>query len=471
MLPMFLAMVDGTIVAAALPAIAGDLGDPAQISWVVIAYLIAATIASPVYGRLGDILGRKRLLAGALIVVIVASLLCALSVNVTMLIAARLLQGFGGGGLMTLSQALIGEAVPPRQRARYGGILAAVAVFSTGFGAVAGGYLTQHLGWRSVFFVGVPVGLLALLLVRRLKPVTPTPQPFRFDAAGLILFIVFITSAMVMFRQVQELDASIILPVLGLLSLSIVAVLLLVWRERRAAHPLFPISLFRDPTIWRSDVLALCHGASLVSLITFLPIYLRVGLGSDSGEIGLSLLPVTAGVPIGSIITGQLIGWTGRTAVFPSFGLVVVVALFAVVALWLPRFDATHLSVILGLIGLFMGTVMGVVQITVQSAAGPGMLGTATASVQFSRSIGAALGTALVGAVLFASMKASNGDSAALFATILQQGPDALAKLPAGQAASFQSEVVNAFRAAYAAIGAFCAVAMVLAWTLPLRRI
>lgn len=468
---MFLAIVDGTIVAAALPAIAGDLGQPDRISWIVIAYLISSTISSPVYGRLGDIFGRKRLMAGALVVVMAASVLAGFAVSVEMLILARVVQGLGGGGLMTLSQALIGEAVPPRERARYTSILATTGVFSTAFGAVAGGFLTQHLGWRSVFFTMVPIGLFALLMLRRLKTGQPNPQPFRFDAAGLLLFVVFIVSAMVMFRQIQVFKAEIILPALGLLAVSVLAIVLLVWRERRAPHPLFPISLFREPSIWRSDVLALCHGAALVSLITFLPIYLRVGLGADAGTIGLFLLPVTVSVPLGSIMTGLLVSATGRTAVFPSIGLIfVVVALFGV-AYWLRALDGAHLSMLLAVVGLFMGTVMGVVQLTVQSAAGANMLGTAAASVQFSRTIGAALGTALVGTVVFATMTAMDPDATDVVATILQQGPEILATLDPARAAVIRAEIVGAFRAAFAAIGIFVTVAMVIAWTLPLRRL
>src|SRR5690606_4149759 len=159
MLPMFLAIVDQTIVAAALPAIAGELGSVERVSWIVIAYLVATTISAPVYGRLGDHVGRRPLMLVALLIVVVASILCGLSQSVEMLTAARILQGLGGGGLLTLSQALIGETMPPRDRARYQGFLATVGVGSSAFGAVIGGLLTEYVGWRSVFFVGVPIGL------------------------------------------------------------------------------------------------------------------------------------------------------------------------------------------------------------------------------------------------------------------------------------------------------------------------
>jgi predicted MFS family arabinose efflux permease len=282
---------------------------------------------------------------------------------------------------------------------------------------------------------------------------------------------VFIVSAMVMFRQIQTFKAEVILPALALLAVSVVAVVLLVRRERRTPHALFPIVVFRNPSIWRSDVLALCHGAALVSLITFLPIYLRVGLGADAGTIGLFLLPVTVSVPVGSILTGVLISFTGRTAIFPSFGLIVVVASLASVAYWLRSFDGMHLSLMLGLVGMFMGTVMSVVQLTVQQAAGREMLGTAAASVQFSRTIGAALGTALVSTVVFATMSALDPSATDVVASILQQGPEILKTLAPARAAVIETEIVDAFRAAFLTIGIFAAVAMVLAWTLPMRRL
>src|SRR6204780_1161813 len=164
MLPMFLAVVDQTIVATALPAIAADTGNVERASWIVVSYLVASTIAAPIYGKLGDAFGRRRLMFVALGVFIGASVLCAASPTIELLALARVLQGLGGGGLMTLSQALIGEAIPPRERARYQGYLAAVAVSANTFGPVAGGYLTEHFGWRSVFLVNLPIGLVAVLL-------------------------------------------------------------------------------------------------------------------------------------------------------------------------------------------------------------------------------------------------------------------------------------------------------------------
>src|ERR1700686_1082802 len=206
MLPMFLAVVDQTIVATALPAIAAATGNVERASWIVVSYLIASTIAAPIYGRLGDIFGRRRLMFVALYVFIVASLFCAAAPTIELLALARVLQGLGGGGLMTLSQALIGEAIPPRERARYQGYLAAVAVSANTFGPVAGGYLTEHFGWRSVFLVNLPIGLVAVVLTRKLENRVPEKSDWRPDPLGLMWFTIFVTTTLLTLEQAQHVD-------------------------------------------------------------------------------------------------------------------------------------------------------------------------------------------------------------------------------------------------------------------------
>lgn len=471
MLPMFLAVVDQTIVATALPAIAGTLGGVERISWIVVGYLVATTVAAPVYGRLGDLLGRRRLMIVALIFFMAASLLCALSTSIEMLTAMRVLQGLGGGGLMTLSQALIGEAVPPRERAHYQGYLAAVMVTSSTFGPVAGGFLTEHFGWQSVFLVNLPIGLLAILLALRLPRRAGSGMAFRFDVTGALLFALFVASVLVLLEQVHRFDGALLPLILALAGLAVAALVLLVWRETSAAEPLLPVALLRTATIWRSDALAACHGAMLVSLLTFLPIYLRVVGGASPAETGLLLLPMTAGIGVGAMITGRAVSRTGRTAIFPSLGLIVVVAGLTVVSLWSRHMTPTQLSWFLGFLALFMGTVMGVVQVTIQSAAGAGQLGAAAATVQFSRALGAALGTAAVGAVLFAALATRDPAAAALFGDLLQGDSTRLLALPAETRLVVQGEIADAFCAAFLTVTAFSALALALAWTIPLRRI
>jgi EmrB/QacA subfamily drug resistance transporter len=471
MLPMFLAVVDQTIVATALPAIAASMGEVERASWVVVSYLVATTIAAPVYGNLGDVFGRRRLMFVALPLFIVASILCAASRSIEMLTAARILQGFGGGGLMTLSQALIGEAFPPRERARYQGYLAAVAVTSNAFGPVAGGYLTQHFGWQSIFLINVPIGLLAIWLTFRLEPHPRSAEPWKFDAPGLLLFALFVAPMLLALEQAQRLDARALPTIIGLVGLTIMAAGLLLWREKRATHPLLPLTLLRQPAIWRSDALAACHGAALVSLITFLPIYLQVVRGLTASQTGLLLVPLTIGIGIGSMITGQMVARTGRTTIFPSVGLVLVTLNLLLFAFWAQYLTIGQLPWVLLMNGLFTGTVMGVVQVTVQNVAGQRLLGEGAASVQFSRSVGAAFGTAAVSAVLFAVLAATDPEAARLFTDLIEHGSSALAALPSARQSVVQSEIAQAFRAAFLTTAGFSALGVVVALSIPVRRI
>jgi EmrB/QacA subfamily drug resistance transporter len=471
MLPMFLAVADQTIVATALPAIASSLGDIERASWVVVSYLIANTIAAPVYGRLGDTFGRRLMMFVALGIFVAGSVLCALAPSILMLTVFRVVQGFGGGGLMTLSQALIGEAIPPRERGRYQGYLAGIAVSSNTFGPVAGGYLTQAFGWQSIFLINIPLGLLAVFFVFRIPPRQGDRRRTMFDAPGLVLFIFFVGPVIVALEQVQRMEVSTLPLALGLLAFGLVSLGLLTWQERITTSPLIPPRLFRQPSIWRADAMAACHGAALVSLITFLPIYLRAVRGASPAETGLILLPLTAGIGIGSMFTGQMVTRTGRTAVFPTYGLMAATMGLVAIAFLAPLMSPTQLAWSFCVIALFMGTVMGVVQVTVQAVSGPRLLGTGAAMVQFSRSVGAAVGTASVAAILFSILSATDRSTASLFGSIIEQGPDVLATLAPARQAAVHAQIGEAFRAAFLTVAAFTGMGTVLAWTLPLRRL
>jgi EmrB/QacA subfamily drug resistance transporter len=471
MLPMFLAVADQTIVATALPSIASDFGEVERVSWVVVSYLIANTIAAPVYGRLGDSFGRRRMMLTALVIFMAGSVFCALAPNLELLTAARVLQGFGGGGLMTQSQALVGETIPPRERGRYQGYLAGVSVSSSTFGPVAGGYLTETFGWRSIFLVNIPLGLVAVLLVLRLATPAADARRTAFDAPGVVLFAMFVSPVILALEQTQRMDAHTLPMILGLLVFGVASLLALVWQEKHSRSPLIPPVLFREPSVWRSDGLAACHGAAMVSLITFLPIYLRAVRGTAPAETGLLLLPLTFGIGLGSLITGQLVTRTGRTAIFPACGYLAATAGLLFLAFWVPHLSLLQLPWVLGGTAVCMGTVMGVVQVTVQAISGQRMLGTGAAMVQFSRSVGAAFGTAAVAAVLFSVLAATDRETASMFGATIDRGPDALATLAPARQAAAQAEIGKAFRAAFVTVACFTSIGAWLAWSMPLRRV
>jgi MFS family permease len=372
---------------------------------------------------------------------------------------------------MTLSQALVGEAIPPRERARYQGYLAGVGVSANAFGPVAGGFMAQHLGWPSIFLINLPLGLIAAVLTLRL-PAHPHPTGrWQIDGWGILLFAGLVAPLILALERAQHLDLTALPTVLGLIALAVVSLVLLIRRELRTASPLLPIALLRQATIWRTDALAACHGAALVSLITFLPIYLIVVRGISPSQTGLLLLPLMIGIGIGSMATGRMVTVSGRTAIFPSYGLILVTLNLLLLALAAPLIGTVQLAWVFLWNGLCMGTVMGVVQVTVQSASGPRMLGEAAASVQFSRSIGAAFGTAAVASVLFAVLAATDKDTAALFGAMMQQGAGVLESLPAARQAIVQAEIAQAFRAAFLVIAGFAGAGAALAMSIPLRRI
>lgn len=471
MLPMFLAVVDQTIVATALPAIAAATGEVERASWIVVAYLIATTIAAPIYGRLGDAFGRKAVMFVALSVFIGASVLCAASPTILTLTLARILQGLGGGGLMTLSQALVGETIPPRERARYQGYLAAVAVCANTFGPVAGGYLTEHFGWQSIFLVNVPIGFGAMLLAMRLPPPRGERLKWKSDPGGLVYFSIFVATLLLGLEQLQHADPAQLPGGVALFVVGLIALVLLVRHENRAESPLIPLKLLRMPEIWHSDAMAACHGAALVSLITFMPVFLEVVRGASPSETGLLLVPLTIGIGAGSLLTGRLVSRTGRTTIFPVTGLILATATLLVLAIWAPDLDNIGIAVILLLNGLFMGPVMGVVQVIVQDAAGAMRLGEAAASVQFSRSMGAAFGTALVGTVLFAFLALRNPQAAHVFVTMVQSLGGGTTSVSPTELAAVHGDIVAAFRAAFLLIAVFTASGCLLAYTNPQRRI
>lgn len=359
---------------------------------------------------------------------------------------------------------MIGESVAPRDRARYQGYLAGVGVTSNAMGPILGGFLTEYFGWRSIFLWSIPLGLLGIFLVSRLPRRTSAPERFKFDYVGLLLFTCFVVSVLVLLDLVQRFALNQALLMAVLLTVALVSLLVLVAVERRSRFPLLPLDLLRDSVIWRANAMAACHGAILVSLLTFLPLYLRVMHGLSPGEIGLLLVPMAVCIGIGSICTGQIVSRTGRTAIFPSIGMSVVTVVLVAAALLAPSIAPNLLSLVLGLMALFMGTVMSVVQVTVQTAAGKARIGAAAAAVQYSRSMGAAFGTASAAAVLFGTLIFLEPTIVPIFAEALQGGE-------AKVVGDVQATSGTAFSAAFLLISALSALGAALAWSLPLRRI
>jgi MFS family permease len=472
MLPVFITISDQTLVASALPDIAADLGQVTLISWVVVIYLMCNTLTAPVYGRLGDLLGRRRMMLVALGVTMLGTALALSAQSLGGLLWGRAIQGLGGGGLMSLAQALIGQHVPPRERGRFQGYLSTITVTATVVGPLLGSLLTHHFGWRAALSISLPLSLIAMGLVLRLPAGGGRGTLRGFDFPGLVWFAAMVAPFLFAIQQVRPVMAggSPVALVAGL-AVSAAGLVLLVRRERRTDSPLFLLPLLARPPIWRAALIAGCHGASFVSFVAFTPIYLVTARGLEQSGVGLMLLCLTLGTGLSGLVTGNLISRTGRTAIFPSLGLSLLVVLLLGFAAFSQHFGQPLLMAWYFAMSVCYGTVMGVMQITAQNAAGQENLGAVASAVQFSRMLGASIGTAVVGVVLFAVLQGGGGDAAGVFVQVLEGDGAGLAAQPAATQAAMRAEIAVAFRAAFLSNAAFTFTGMLAAWSLPVRRI
>ncbi len=423
MLAMLMASLDQTIVSTALPTIVGELGGLQHLSWVVTAYLLAATVSTPIYGKLGDIYGRKGVFQVAIVLFLVGSVLCGLAQNMLELIAFRAVQGLGGGGLMVGAQAIIADVVSPRERGRYQGYFGAVFGLSSIGGPLIGGFFTDHLSWRWVFYVNVPLGILALVVTAVVLRLPPGRVEHRIDILGAALLATGV-SCLVLLTTWGGTQYPWGSPeILGLGIAAIVCLGLFVVAESRAAEPILPLHLFRMRVFVVASAVGFIVGLALFGTITYLPLFLQLVTGASATNSGLLLLPLMGGVLTSSIVSGQVISRTGRYRVFPIAG----TALMGLGMMLLSRIDARTsqgmVSLDMVVLGLGLGLVMQVLVLVVQSSVERGDLGVATSAATFFRSVGGSIGTAIFGAVF------SNALSANLARDL---PPQALARLVGG---------------------------------------
>jgi EmrB/QacA subfamily drug resistance transporter len=398
-LVMLLAALDGTIVATALPTIVTELGGLEHISWITSAYLLAQTVVTPIYGKLGDLLGRKRVLQFAVVLFLAGSALCGLAPSMTALIAFRAVQGLGAGGLIVLTQATIGDVVPPRERGRYQGIFGGVFGLASVAGPLLGGVIVEHVSWRWVFYVNLPIGLLALVVLAITLPATGSRARPVIDylGAGLLALglaaIVLVTSLGGTTWDWASLEVvfTACLGVAGLIAFAAV--------ERRAVEPVLPPALWRERVFSVAGALSLIVGFALFGAVTFLPLYFQTVDGDSPSASGLRLTPMMLGVLITSIGSGQAISRMGRYKAFPIVGTLVM----AIGLLLLSRLNVgtstARSSLYLLVLGLGLGLTMQVLVLAVQNAVPYPVLGAATSGVTLMRGIGGSLGTAVFGSI------------------------------------------------------------------------
>ena len=402
-LPMFMAAIDQTLLATATPAIAASLGGLRDTSWIAVAYLLASAVVVPVYGRLGDLRGRRNMLLGALGVFALGSLACGFAQSLPQLVAARVVQGTGGGGLMMLSQALIAELVTPRERARFQGYFAMVFTSASVGGPVLGGLVVSSLSWRWLFFANLPLAVFAAWRLMRLPRGERHPERSGLqDPVGIGLFFVGMGTALFWLTSVGHHFSWRSGESLALAATAAIALGILARHQARHPAPFLPVELVRERAIAYSVLTTALFAACMFAMVFFLPIYLQLGHHFSPTASGLLLLPLTAGMVTGSMTTGRIVVRTGRPRLLPVFGLSVASA--ALVALGIVPSNTVVVALLGFVTGLGYGTVMPVNQVVAQTVAGRERLGAVAATISLARSVGAATGAALFGALIYAMM-------------------------------------------------------------------
>jgi EmrB/QacA subfamily drug resistance transporter len=402
-LAMLPAVLDQTILATALPVIAGDLGSLSDLSWVVSAYVVAAAALTPLWGKLGDRHGRKRLLEAALVVFVASSAFCAAAQNIDQLIALRVVQGAAAGGLMTLAMAAVGDLVPPRERGRYQGYIAATFAAATVVGPLLGGVIVDHASWRWVFIVNLPVGAAALAGLAARLPAPETERPDRpLDALGTLLLAGATTALLLTCIWGGGRYAWGSGPIVGLIAATALLSLALLLRERRAADPIVPFHLLRTRVIAVASSALFLATASLFAITVFVPLFLQTTTGASPTEAGLLLVPAMLGITVSSTVSGRIIARTGRYKVFPVAGLALMTAALGLLAAVVGKPSQTTTGLGLVVFGLGFGMVTQILVLAVQNSVDRRELGIATATTGFFRALGGAVGAAVLGAVFAA---------------------------------------------------------------------
>jgi EmrB/QacA subfamily drug resistance transporter len=477
MLVMLLAALDQTIVATALPTIVGDLGGLSHISWVVTAYLLAQTAVTPLYGKLGDMYGRKVVLQVGLVIFLAGSALCGISGSLTQLIAFRALQGLGGGGLMVSAQAAIGDVVPPSERGRYTGLFGAVFGLASVAGPLLGGFLTGNLSWRWIFYVNLPLGVIALFVLAAALPAAGARVHHTVDYLGTLLLAAGV-SAIVLAASLGGNSYAWGSPeIIGMVVAGVLLLAVFPLAESRAAEPVLPLKLLANRVFSVTSAVGFVVGFALFGAVTYLPLFLQVVKGASPTGSGLQLLPLMGGLLITSIGSGQIITRTGRYKAFPIAGTAVMTIGLYLLSTMDPSTARGLIYLFMFILGLGLGMVMQVLVLAVQNAVDYSDLGVATSGATLFRSIGGSLGTAVLGAIfsnrLSSELKSALPASAAgHVSSSAGVSPKQIDALPAVLRGDYLHAFTNSLNSVFLVAAIVAVVAFAFSWfirQLPLR--
>jgi len=402
---MFLAALDQTIVATAMPTIGAQLGDFDQLPWIVTSYLLTATAVTPLYGKLSDILGRRTALLIGISVFVIGSVLCALAPTMLMLIIARAIQGLGGGGLISLAQTVIADIVAPKERARYQAYIAGMFATSSIAGPILGGLFAEHLSWTVIFWINLPLGLLAYAMTNSLLRKIPRHErPHRLDVLGAALMIVATLCLLLALTWGGQRFPWLSGPIIGLLACSVLFWALFGIRLRLAVEPLISADLLQNGVVAFGTASAFFGMGVLIGLTIYIPIFLEAAYGLTASQSGFGLVPVMIGTVVGATAAGRVMMHVQHYKRLPMLGLFIGAVALCIAALILEQLPLAGFLVLLTITSLGLGTVLPVTTVAIQNSVSPHSMGTATGVMNFFRSLGGAVMVASFGAIILGNL-------------------------------------------------------------------
>ncbi len=472
-LVVLLASLDQTIVATALPTIVGDLGGLSHLSWVVTAYLLASTITGPLYGKFGDLYGRKGTLQVAIVIFLIGSALCGIAQNMPELISFRALQGLGAGGLLTTTIAVVGDIIPPRDRGKYQGIFGAVFGVSTIIGPLLGGFFVDNLSWRWIFYVNLPIGAVCLLVIAAVFHTRMERVEHAIDYLGAALLAGTLT-CIVLFTSLGGTTFKWRSPEIAvLIALSVVFLALFIFAEKRASEPILPLELFQNRIFSVCAGIGFIIGLALFGSVTYLPLFLQIVKGRSPTSSGLQLTPMMAGLLVTSIVSGRLISRFGRYKPFPVVGTAVATVGMVLLSRLDLHSNTTYTSLAMVVLGLGLGMVMQVLVLAVQNAVDYRNMGVATAGSLLFRQVGGSIGIAVFGAIFSNRLR---GEVASRLPPGVQPpktvSPAVIRALPPAAHEAYVHAVAAALHPVFVVASVIAAVSFLLTWLLrevPLR--